>query len=45
MPLSKLHAPRTLPVEQCRAIGEALHVSLVETCAVNPDDNFCLISR
>ena len=45
MPLSKLHVPNSLDDETCRAIGELLHTSLVETCGVNPDDNFCLISK
>jgi hypothetical protein len=45
MPLSKLHMPDTFSHELCRSIGEALHASLVETCGVNPDDNFCLISK
>ena len=45
MPLSKLHVPDSLSDETCQAIGELLHFSLVETCGVNPDDNFCLISK
>ncbi|QPH54905.1 tautomerase family protein [Pontivivens ytuae] len=45
MPLSKLHVPVGMPAELCRAAGEALHLSLVDTCGVNPDDNFCLIAR
>lgn len=45
MPLSKLHAPQSLSDVMCKDIGELLHDSLVETCAVNPADNFCLISR
>lgn len=45
MPLSKLHLPSSLSDDLCRSIGEALHTSLVETCAVNPNDNFCLISK
>lgn len=45
MPLTKLHVPHSLPSETCRSIGESLHSSLVDTCGVNPDDNFCLVSR
>ena len=45
MPLSKLHMPDTFSHELSRSIGEALHTSLVETCGVNPEDNFCLISK
>ncbi len=45
MPLSKLHVPAGMPPELGRAVGEALHLSLVETCGVSPDDNFCLIAR
>lgn len=45
MPFNKLHVPKSLPVEMCHAINDVLHTSLVETCGVNPDDNFCLISR
>lgn len=45
MPLSKIHMPETLSEETGRSIGEQLHLSLVETGGVNPDDDFCLISR
>lgn len=45
MPLSKIHVPQLLPTETCRLIAEELHISLVNTCGVKPDDNFCLISR
>lgn len=45
MPFNKIHVPRSLPVETCRAINDILHASLVETCSVNSDDFFCLISR
>ncbi|MBB5055161.1 hypothetical protein HNQ36_005172 [Afipia massiliensis] len=45
MPFNKIHVPHSLPVESCHAINEVLHASLVETCGVNPDDHFCLISR
>ncbi|MBM7069847.1 tautomerase family protein [Actibacterium sp. 188UL27-1] len=45
MPFNKLHVPQDLPVETCHVINDLLHDSLVETCAVNPDDYFCLVSR
>lgn len=45
MPLSKIHVPQKLSTELCHQIVEELHLSLVDTCAVNPDDNFNLISR
>ncbi|MEM7643437.1 MAG: tautomerase family protein [Pseudomonadota bacterium] len=45
MPLNKLHVPRTLPAETCRALSTLLHDSLVETCGVNPDDDFSLVAR
>ena len=45
MPFNKLHVPAALPVDTCHAINDLLHASLVETCAVNPDDFFCLVER
>lgn len=45
MPFNKLHIPQALPREMCHAINDALHDALVETCAVKPDDYFCLVSR
>ena len=45
MPFNKLHVPKHLSVEECHAINDLLHDCLVETCGVNPDDYFCLISR
>lgn len=45
MPFNKLHVPEALPVETCHAINDLLHESLVETCAVNPDDFFCMVIR
>lgn len=45
MPFNKLHVPANLPVETCHAINNLLHDCLVETCGVNPDDFFCLVSR
>ena len=45
MPFNKLHVPRDLPAETCHQINDLLHDSLVKTCAVNPEDNFCIVSR
>ncbi|MEL6127967.1 MAG: tautomerase family protein [Pseudomonadota bacterium] len=45
MPFNKIHVPATLAPETCRAINAQLHESLVETCAVNDEDFFCLICR
>ncbi len=45
MPFNKLHVPHDLPTATCHAINDLLHVSLVETCDVNPDDYFCMVSR
>jgi Tautomerase enzyme len=45
MPFNKIHVPHSLKTETCQAINNLLHDSLVETCDVNPDDYFCLISR
>lgn len=45
MPFNKIHVPKDLPRNICRAINDQLHASLVDTCGVNPDDFFCLISR
>jgi hypothetical protein len=45
MPFNKLHVPQHLPAETCHAINGLLHDSLVETCGVNPQDSFCLVSR
>jgi hypothetical protein len=45
MPLSKIHVPQLLSKEICQLIAEELHTSLVNTCGVKKDDNFCLITR
>lgn len=45
MPLTKLHVPQTLTADACRRIDALLHDSLVETCAVNPKDHFCVVIR
>lgn len=45
MPLNKLHVPKDLPAETCHQINDLLHDSLVEICAVNPEDYFCIVAR
>lgn len=45
MPFNKLHVPRDLAPETCQKINRSLHAALVDTCAVNPDDDFCLVCR
>jgi|GEM_PF-602599 len=45
MPLSKIHVPESFPPALVSQIGQALHDSLVETCAVNPDDYFHYVHR
>lgn len=45
MPLNKLHVPENLSVETCRQINDLLHESLVETCAIDPEDYFCIVVR
>lgn len=45
MPFNRLHVPHALPMETCRAINACLHASLVTTCGVDADDDFCLVSR
>ncbi|QFT34618.1 tautomerase family protein [Roseibium porphyridii] len=45
MPMNKIHVPQELPSTICHSINRLLHDSLVETCAVNPDDFFCLVTR
>ena len=45
MPVNKLHVPQDLPVSTCHAINNLLHDTLVETCNINPNDFFCLVSR
>lgn len=45
MPFNKLHVSQSLAVDMCHAINNLLHASLVETCGVNPDDYFCLVTR
>lgn len=45
MPFNKLHVPEDLPAEMCHKINDLLHESLVESCAVNPEDYFCIVMR
>lgn len=45
MPFNRLHVLIALPADTCRQINDCLHESLVATCGVNPDDDFCLVSR
>lgn len=45
MPFNKIHAPKALDAKTCHAINDVLHACLVETCAVQNDDFFCLVSR
>lgn len=45
MPLNKLHVPQDLPAQTCHQINDLLHDSLVQTCAVNPEDYFCIVMR
>ncbi|MDO8286207.1 MAG: tautomerase family protein [Rhodoferax sp.] len=45
MPLARISIPAHLPAPQARALADAVHRGLVETCRVPPDDRFQLISR
>ena len=45
VPFNKLHVPQDLSAATCRAINNLLHESLVETCGVNQEDDFCLVAR
>lgn len=45
MPFNKLHVPDSFTPEKCHEINALLHECLVSSCAVNPDDNFCLVTR
>jgi len=44
MPLSRISIPAALTPQKARALADAVHESLVETCNVPPDDRFQLIS-
>lgn len=45
MPFTKINLSLVYDVQLGQNIAEELHLSLVNTCSVHPDDNFCLISR
>ena len=45
MPFNHLHVPQDFAPALCQDINLALHESLAETCAVNPEDDFVLICR
>lgn len=45
MPLARLAVPSSLSAEKIRALADAVHDALVETCAVPPKDRFQLIDR
>jgi phenylpyruvate tautomerase PptA (4-oxalocrotonate tautomerase family) len=44
MPLSRLSVPAHLPPARIRALADAVHESLVETCGVEPNNRFQLVS-
>jgi phenylpyruvate tautomerase PptA (4-oxalocrotonate tautomerase family) len=44
MPLSRISVPEHLPPERVRALADAVHRGLVETCRVHEKDRFQLIS-
>jgi len=44
MPLSRISIPAALPLQKARALADAVHEGLVETCNVPPGDRFQLIS-
>jgi phenylpyruvate tautomerase PptA (4-oxalocrotonate tautomerase family) len=44
MPLSRLSVPVHLPPSRIRALADAVHESLVETCGVEPHNRFQLVS-
>lgn len=45
MPLTKISAPKHLPLQQVQALAAAVQQGLVQTCNVPPNDLFQLISR
>lgn len=45
MPLIRLSVPAAMPMSKARALADSVHQSLVETCAVPPDDCFQLIAH
>ena len=44
MPLSRISIPAALPLHKARALADAVHEGLVETCNVPRGDRFQLIS-
>jgi phenylpyruvate tautomerase PptA (4-oxalocrotonate tautomerase family) len=44
MPLCRLSVPAHLSPAQIRALADAVHESLVETCGVEPNNRFQLVS-
>lgn len=45
MPFSKINLPSDFDAQFGQKIAQELHLSMVNTCGVDPDDNFCVISR
>ena len=45
MPLTRLSVPAHLDAAQVRALADAVHHGLVDTCNVPDDDRFQLVSR
>ena len=44
MPLARISVPAHLALAQIRALADAVHEGLVETCGVPPKDRFQLVS-
>jgi phenylpyruvate tautomerase PptA (4-oxalocrotonate tautomerase family) len=44
VPLARISIPAALPPQKTRALADAVHEGLVETCNVPPGDRFQLIS-
>lgn len=45
MPVNRLHVPRALSTEVCRALNALIHTAFVEACGVNPQDDFTYVAR
>ena len=45
MPLTKISAPKHVPIAQVKALANGVQEALIETCNVPHDDLFQLISR
>jgi phenylpyruvate tautomerase PptA (4-oxalocrotonate tautomerase family) len=45
MPLARISIPAHLPARQARALADAVHAGLAQTCGVPPEDRFQLIQR